>query len=622
MASEGYAVRLRARDRLAWLAVQGVIAAAAFAVVGAGFFAGAPGRGPVAAIYAGVAIVSTGAILALLLALPLMPLVALARSDVVTFGVVPAVLTVLTAFAEADLVIFRIYRIHVNGMILNLLTTRGGEDSFTLGHGTWVSASILFSITLAAQVGVSWLLLRRLSRRQGAAPARAVLRVALPFLLACVLVDKGTFVWGSFNGRPWVTRVERRIPLYRGVSAQTFLRERLGLKSQEVPSSPGFGGALDYPKAPIVFDPGAKRWNVLLVAVEGMRWDMVTPEVMPFLSRWSTGQIVCERNVSGGNASRYGIFSLLYGVDATLWRPFRDERVAPALLEALRREGYAFRILSGTDLHYPEFRQTAFRELTSAITDSWPGARVDRDRLQTDALVAFADADRRPFFAFTFYDASHQPYLFPPQDAIFRPVLAPRDLDYVRLAAGHRDQVPLLFNRYRNSLHYVDRELERLIGALDARGLLADTLVFICGDHGEEFGEGGLVGHNSAFDAWQIRTPMIVHVPGAAPRRIARLTSHEDVVPTIGALLGVRNPASDYSQGVSLLDDGGPSRRVVASWDSAAVVGDADTVVFGTEATALDVRVIDPSGRPVQARPAAYRGDLLLALERMTQFRR
>lgn len=622
MASEGYAIRLRARDRLAWLAVQGVVAAAAFTLVAAGFFAGSPGRGPLAAIYAAIAVVSTGTILALLLALPLVPIVALARSEVVTFGVVPAVFSLLTAFAEADLVIFRIYRVHVNGMILNLLTTPGGGDSFTLGRGTWVSASLLFAVTLATQVGLSWLLLRRLARRRGAAPALAALRLAVPLLVACVLVDKGTFVWGSFNGRPWVMRVERRIPLYRGLSARTFLRERLGLTSRELTSPAGFGAALDYPKAPIVFDAGAKRWNVLLVAVEGMRWDMVTPEVMPFLSHWSAGQIVCERNVSGGNASRYGIFSLLYGVDATLWRPFRDERVTPALLDALRRRGYAFRILSGTDLDYPEFRQTAFRELTSAITDSWPGARVDRDRLQTDALVAFADDARRPFFAFTFYDASHQPYLFPPQDGIFTPVLAPRDLDYVRLAAGHRDQVPLLFNRYRNSLHYVDREIERLIGALDARGLLADTLVFICGDHGEEFGEGGLVGHNSAFDAWQLRTPMIVHVPGAAPRRIARLTSHEDVVPTIGALLGVRNPASDYSQGVSLLADAGPSRRVVASWDFAAVVGDADTVVFGTEATELDVRVIDPSGRPVAARPATYRGDLLLALERMSQFRR
>ena len=608
--------RASAGDHAAWLLVQVVLAAAAFAIAGRGFVATAPA-------YGALALVSTGILLASVLGAVLAIPVCVARRDPVTFLLAPAVLASLTFFAYADGVIYRIFRIHVNGMVVNLLATPGGGDSFTLGGGTWVSSASIAAIVWGLHLTVGWMVLGKIARTH-APTARRLARPAVLGMLAIVLLDKTTFAWASFAGRADLMRVRSLIPLYRPVSLNKFLAKGLGLHPVDSGSVAlsATGSELAYPRAPLSFRPDAKRLNVAIVAVEGLRSDLLDVHVMPNVARWAAGELYATNNLSGGNASRFGVFSLLYGLDGTLWRSFREEARPPLLISALRERGYAFRILSGTDLHYPEFRQIVFRDIADTITDSWPGERYERDRLQTEAIESFLDKAPSPFFIFSFYDASHQPYLYPPEDEIFVPTLPPDQLDYVRIAAGHSEQLPLLFNRYTNALHYADREIGRLLESLSRRNLMDDTIVVVCGDHGEEFGESGFVGHNSAFDRWQLETPLVVHVPGVGPRRIERPTAHEDVVPTIFEALGVTNPPSDYSHGTPLTAASGPDRFVVASWDEAAVVGPDETAVFGTEATNLGFHVIDRDGKPLPGREAAHRGDLAEVLKRMGMFRR
>ena len=116
--------------------------------------------------------------------------------------------------------------------------------------------------------------------------------------------------------------------------------------------------------------------------------------------------------------------------------------------------------------------------------------------------------------------------------------------------------------RFYNSLHYVDSQIERVVGALEKRGLLDNTLVFICGDHGEEFNECGYMGHNArGFNRYQAQTIMVARVPGAEPKRLTRLTSNVDIAATVLDAAGVLNPPSDYCQGVPLTSDTGPSPR-------------------------------------------------------------
>src|SRR5437763_1522730 len=48
---------------------------------------------------------------------------------------------------------------------------------------------------------------------------------------------------------------------------------------------------------------------------------------------------------------------------------------------------------------------------------------------------------------------------------------------------------------YARAAAYLDRWLADVLEALDRRGILDDTLVIVTSDHGENFGEGGLIAH-------------------------------------------------------------------------------------------------------------------------------
>ncbi|MBA3846263.1 MAG: sulfatase-like hydrolase/transferase, partial [Planctomycetes bacterium] len=425
--------------------------------------------------------------------------------------------------------------------------------------------------------------------------------------------------WADLTNRIEYTRVRTRLPLYQAVTAKR-LASRFGVAvAREAGLRPLAGGGLDWPKAPLSAPAGAPCPNILIVAIEGCRFDMLDATIMPNLHDYARQSVVGENHFSGGNASRCGIFSLFYGLWGTAFPRVLDERRSPLLIDQVVARGYAMRVLSCTDLNFPEFRKTAFVAVPAAITDRWDAPRVDRDRLMTDALCAFVGERRAPFFAFAFYDAPHQPYLYPQAHARFAPVCDPSELDYIKLAADPGPSAALLRNRYRNAMGYVDAQLARVFAALDAAGVADDTIVIVAGDHGEEFAESGRrVGHNNAYTRWQTQTTFVMRIPGAAPRRLALLTSHVDIAPTLMARLGIANPVGDYSHGRDLLADGASPYVVMAGWDDAAVLDDRGIAVFGTASTDLGFARFDRDYQPAEVGPSG--ATLIEVMERMAFF--
>ena len=522
------------------------------------------------------ALISTAAFATLLPSLVLFPMAALVRRRW-PVAIVSSLVFGLWQFGlYADSVIYALFRFHLNGLVVNALTTRGAGDSILLGGRTYVSAAERLALLLALETALAvlvWSPARKSSARISRVPVRAICL----FLATVFLADKAIYALATVTGRADYRFGDDLFPLYVQIHVEGTMSRWTGDRG-DLPS-PAVAGRLRYPRAAIRIPANGPRPNVVLIAVEGLRFDMLDPKVMPFLSSWSSKQLVFQNHYSGGNATRFGIFSLLYGLLGTYWDRFLAAGKSPVLLDVLRMRGYEFRILSCTDLHYPEFRETAFRHVGSSIRDRWQCERVDRDRDMTDDFLGFLGSVRRPFFGFLFYDASHGFYHYPPAFERFRPV--PSDGDYVRLAAKNPSLSGPLFNRYRNALGYVDSQIERVIRDLERKGVLDDTLVFITGDHGEEFGERGYRGHGGAFDRYQTSTVMVAHLPGEPAREIRRLTSHLDVVPTILERLGATNPPGDYSEGVPLTAPSGPTSLVVTGWREAAVVRSDETVVFG-----------------------------------------
>jgi uncharacterized protein len=125
-----------------------------------------------------------------------------------------------------------------------------------------------------------------------------------------------------------IARLHTILPLYQSVTIKRFANRVLGMNV-----SPKSGvharkivGSLDYPQAPPRLPPGTPRPNIVVIALEGSRADMLTPAVMPALSQWGQTNLVFENHISGGNCTRCGIFTMRYGLYGTYWQPARAER--------------------------------------------------------------------------------------------------------------------------------------------------------------------------------------------------------------------------------------------------------------------------------------------------------
>lgn len=166
-----------------------------------------------------------------------------------------------------------------------------------------------------------------------------------------------------------------------------------------------------------------------------------------------------------------------------------------------------------------------------------PG-RLWADRMN-ERLLAWMDNEtlrdrRRPFFAFVNYYDAHGPYDPPeaPFDTLFSGKEPPtRD-------SGSRDftaeEVAGLLDAYDASIAYLDRELGRLFGALEQRGLLENTIIIVTSDHGEEFNEHGQMNHGNTLYFPSLHVPLIVAGPGI-PRgvQVAEPVTLRDVPATV-----------------------------------------------------------------------------------------
>ncbi|HMB55416.1 MAG TPA: sulfatase-like hydrolase/transferase [Thermoanaerobaculia bacterium] len=90
-----------------------------------------------------------------------------------------------------------------------------------------------------------------------------------------------------------------------------------------------------------------------------------------------------------------------------------------------------------------------------------------------------------------------------------------------------------LIDLYDDEIHYLDRHLGLLVDELRRRRLLEETIVVVLSDHGESFLENGYIKHCRSLYEPEIRTPLLVRVPGLEPRRVATPVGNLDLVPTL-----------------------------------------------------------------------------------------
>src|SRR5262245_49483552 len=118
---------------------------------------------------------------------------------------------------------------------------------------------------------------------------------------------------------------------------------------------------------------------------------------------------------------------------------------------------------------------------------------------------------------------------------------------------------------YDGEIAYADSELGRVIAALRQEGILENTLVVCCADHGESLGEHGEQTHGFfVYDATQ-HVPLIMRGGGLPAGRVdSTLVSLIDVMPTVAGLIGLHEPpGSGRDLSTALLENRSVTERPV-----------------------------------------------------------
>src|SRR3972149_5392149 len=177
-----------------------------------------------------------------------------------------------------------------------------------------------------------------------------------------------------------ITLYQKLFPLYQPLFMDETFEKYLGWKKERSPALLPYqtGTMLNYPLKEPDISGNLQKWNIVWIAVESWRFDMMNDDITPNIADFSKQAIVFNKHFSGGNASRFGIFTMFYGIYGTYWHQFLAERRSPVFMDTLMKLDYDFKILSSTKLTYPEMRSTAFVKVPEHfIEDHIPGKAGD-----------------------------------------------------------------------------------------------------------------------------------------------------------------------------------------------------------------------------------------------------
>jgi hypothetical protein len=295
---------------------------------------------------------------------------------------------------------------------------------------------------------------------------------------------------------------------------------------------------LSYPAA------SARGQNMILIVLELTANGYIDRETTPNLFRLQQNAIVFDRYYTTAvNSFRatYSIFYSDYMADTSRFgHPktiYDGPLVATSVMKVANLQGYRTGIffsgfLAYTDMGYLWCGKgvdslngaNSILQKTGGIGWTWGAQESQTVDVMNNWIT---EHHERPFFAVYQTAYPHHPYHTPTRTQPF-----PND--------SWR-------NRYRNSLHYVDQNVGRLLRQLKRANLLSKTTIAVVGDHGETLDD-IRAGHGIRMDLNEIHVPFFIHNPQLFDRQIVSSvpSNHLDLAPTLLGLLGLTAP-EDWS---------------------------------------------------------------------------
>ena len=489
-----------------------------------------------------------------------------------------------------DFFIYKVFKFHINGMVVNILTSPDAMDSIQAGIMPIIALFVVFTILLIFEIYLINKLQQKDNHSKITLNRRLNKLIIIPLVLI-VLSEKVAYGVSSLFSNKAVTSKFKVIPLYQPLTFNRIAAKYFGIKPKvETKNTIQLNADFNYPLKPIELIDKPQKVNIFIFASDSVSASRINSQISPNIEKFKQESITFDNHHSGGNTTRFGIFSLMYGLNASYWFTAEEAKKGTVLFDVLKQLDYQINITSSTNTNWPEFKNTCYVNIQESIKDDFDGLPWEKDKQSTEYFINWLKKQdsSQAIFSFVFLDAPHG-YSFPKEVNPFD--ASDEQINYLTVKAN-TDEIKTVEKQHNNAIYYNDQLFGEMLDLLKQKGLYKDSLIIFTSDHGQEFFEFGDFGHNTNFSPAQTQVPMIIKLPDFLKQKISlpkamigntlkTLSSHNDIVPTMLSLIGVKNALSDYSNGRNLFDDNYQREMVVSSnWNKNAIITEKQIYVF------------------------------------------
>jgi membrane-anchored protein YejM (alkaline phosphatase superfamily) len=486
--------------------------------------------------------------------------------------------TLLIILIYLNFRVFELYKFHLNGMILELLTGGALQDILSFNFLVWLLIASIAIALIGLEIFATRALYKALYKSNS---KNLIVTAALSLFITSALISQSIYVISDAKGDTTITNIKRYIPWAQTITAKRKLR-KLGVEVAESEKNQlNYQiSDLNYPKQTLECTAETPP-NIVLIVVDSLRYDMLTKEVMPNSKSFANKSHLYKKHYSLANSTRFGLFTLMYGLPGNYWHSMLGSQTSSIFIDQLLEKNYQLHIHAAAPLYSPEFDRTIFSRVKDQLNIGPKNEPAHiKDKHITKEFITKLDTQKKdePFFGFLFYDSPHS-YSYPKSwKETFKP-----SWDKINYLELNNDFDPEQFlNRYKNSVSYTDSLIGDVINKLKSTQLLDNTVIILTSDHGQEFNETkrNFWGHNGNFSKYQTQVPLFIYWPDSMTLHGQEIyqqqTASVDIVPTIlSNALNCQNPISDYSTGLDLYKPNNNYDRplLLESWSKRAIMG-------------------------------------------------
>ena len=505
--------------------------------------------------------------------------------------------TTAITFLIVDTQIFRLYEFHLNPLIWQFLQKPEQVEAIYSINLHYISIPITFGLEVLFSF-ILWRKVRKIQSKQIGKP------IAL-FLFSSFVLSHLLFIWADATQYRPITHQRSLYPLSYPMTARTFLKKQGWLNEDAIQKSKlGPLGTnqqeLNYPRQNLTFleqPTSSTNDNILIINVESLRADMLTPKNMPNLKLLSEQGINFNNHFSGANNSQQGVFSLFYSLPNSYWNAVTENHIAPVFMNKIIEQRRNIGLFSSIGFVHPEFLQSSFSQLKTTSDVYFSKAENNNQVVQQWGKWIATQEVNKPWFSYIYLEQQNE-HLFvqPSKQSI------PQQTERLAL--------------YQSQVATIDNQIQQLVEKLKQQKQYQNTIIVITGTHGQAFKDQNT--NDALINGAHV--PMVLIWPHKGPRNIYKMTSHVDIMPTLMQdVFAVKNKSNDYSSGHHLLNNNDRQYVLSGNINNYVIYEDRKITQFSGNG---DIDTIDWQGNYIEQNENNDQFNITLLIDVLSTLRR